>query len=173
MAASQQQNEHTEFDRLWSAIDKTNAYIQELETRFEKRLPRIQEPSQQHAPSIDYRVIDAQWPEANDTDHGRAEPCGCEEAEALKTELDQQRLRAGNAENKAADLQEGLVEAELRIRELESALAEAQARASTAPASQADILCVEQRLEQFEIKLGLHHAKLNELDQRTVGSLQG
>lgn len=240
MAATQQQSESGEFERLWSALDKTNQYIEELEQRFEKRLPRLPpvvtplaakcgvclacedgveclQPRQQ-GPSPDYRIrevareaVDKAWERHGHKIRATPDdgPCGCDESESLRKRLEQQRsdfdaaaqrhdalrkelvtardaaeaglevadaecdaqrLRAKNAENQVENLQTSLNDAELRIRELEAALAESQSRASTAPASQADILCVEERLRGFEIKLGVHGAKLAELDQRTIGS---
>lgn len=161
----------TELDRVWQALDSANAAIRDLERRVDKPQRQHAPTPDYRIGEAVAPVIDAQWPEA-DTSHGVAAPvegpCSCEEAERLKArvaELEEQvdgacsgnlqnHERAESAEkrlrtaSKAVDeLTAALVEALRAKDDLEQKLAEATARASTAPASQADILCVESRIE--------------------------
>lgn len=74
-----QQSEHTEFDRLWSALDQTRQALDALEQRLARELPQ----PRQHGPAPDYRM--AEFDGA--TEPGVAEPCSCDEALDLRGKL--------------------------------------------------------------------------------------
>lgn len=90
-----------EFDRVWMALDALTVQVQELDQREAKssRTRVVVRPQDtQQAPSPDYRigspvaqVVDAHWPEVDDTHHGVAGPvegpCGCEESVALRSQV--------------------------------------------------------------------------------------
>jgi hypothetical protein len=172
-----------EFDRLWMALDGLTKQANDLSLGLAKaaRVVPVVAQVSQCAPVPDYRigepvsqVIDAQWPDV-DTSHGApAEgPCSCDEAmnlrgrvaelEAENEALDASHRHVLNQRNEAKDLLESNKIAQgKRISELESALAQATARASTAPASQADILCVEGRLKESEERIDDLNSRFNE-----------
>lgn len=99
-AAPEVQNE---FDRLWSELDRTNQYVDELEQRLTRGrgagIPVV-EPLVQHGPAVNYG-LPAEFDCA--TQPCAEGPCGCEEAVALRKSIRDVLYEAGLS----ADVDEG------------------------------------------------------------------